>query len=134
MKRLILLILIVSLLGACSPDYQQVAMDKVKDYIISLDEQDIDKQLELLDQFDLNRDYYQANFLSFVESAEVTSITVAYEDDYIIIIRGEFSLQFKDDYHGSDRLQGGDNQVIRYFTFYKMEDMALKEILDKLIK
>lgn len=134
MKKLIPLFIILCIITGCTTDYHQIAAAAVEDYIVSLDQQDIAKQLEVLEQFELNAEYYQANFLAYVESAEVISIEPAYEDDFILIMRGEFHLRFKPDYRGSDRLRPGDNRVIRYFTFYKMEDMALKEILDKLIK
>lgn len=134
MKKLVLVFIILCILTGCTPDYHEIAYGKVEEYIISLDQQDLDKQLEVLEQFELHAEYYQENFLSYVESAEIISIESAYEDDFILIMRGEFNLRFKSDYRGSDRLRAGDNRVIRYFTFYKMEDMALKEILDKLIK
>lgn len=134
MKRLIPVLIILCLLLSCSQDYEQIAHDAVEQYVTSLNDQNLAKQLELLEQFQLNGEYYRANFLSFIDSAEVVSIDNAYEDDYIIIMRGEFFLRFKPEYPGSNRLSAGDNRVIRYFTFYKMEDMALKEILDKLIK
>lgn len=133
MKKLILLFIILCIFTGCTTDYHQVAENKVKDYVVSLDQQDLEKQLEVLKEFELQADYYQTHFLAFVESAEVLSIEPAYEDDFILIMRGEFNLRFAPDYRGSDRLSPGDNRVIRYFTFYKLEDMALKEILDKLI-
>lgn len=134
MKKLVPVIIILLLISGCTTDYHEVAAKTVEDYIVSLDQQDLSTQLRVLEEFELNGEYYQEHFLSFVESAEVISIEPAYEDDYILIMRGEFTMRFRDDYQGSDRLRAGDNRVIRYFTFYKMEDMALKEILDKLIK
>lgn len=134
MKKLVPLIIILLFLTGCTTDYHEVAYQAVEDYIVSLDQQDLTTQLRVLEQFELNGEYYQENFLAYVEAAEVISIEPAYEDDYILIMRAEFTMRFRDDYRGSDRLSAGDNRVIRYFTFYKMEDMALKEILDKLIK
>lgn len=134
MKKLIPVLIILCLVISCAKDYEQIAADQVKDYVVTLDRQDLAGQLKVLEQFELNGPYYKEHFLSYVDSAELITVDNAYEDDYIIIMRGEFFLRFKDDYPGSNRLSAGDNKVIRYFTFYKLEDMALKEILDKLIK
>lgn len=134
MKKRIPLFIILCILVGCTVNPVQLAEARVKAYIESLGERDIATQLDVLSQFDLDADYYKQHFLDYIESSEVLGIEPAYEDDYIIIMRGEFKLRFKPDYAGSDRLVAGDNRVIRYFTFYKMEDMALKEILDKLIK
>lgn len=134
MKKLIPVLIILCIMLSCAKDYEQVANAQVERYITSLGTRNLAVQLDVLQEFELNGQYYQKNFLDFIESSELISIDKSYEDDFIIIMRGEFFLRFRDDYPGSNRLSAGDNQVVRYFTFYKQEDMALKEILDKLIK
>ncbi len=139
MKKYIIIILIISLIfvavSCAKVDYHKVAFDKTLEYVNSLNSKDIDKQMELLSAFRLDKDSYYNNFLKYVKSATFKDggINVVYEDKFIIIVEAKFVLDLNDDFVKNKRFNRGKNKCTRYFTYKKYEDMKLVEILHKLI-
>lgn len=134
MKKYLSFILLCLLLVSCAPDESTVANLAVDKYITTLDKQDLEGQMEVLEAFEMDSAQYEASFLRYVEGATLLSKEVRHEDDYFLIVEANFELVLSDDFPASDRLRPGKNTLTRFFTFYKNEKMALKEILPQLLK
>ncbi|WP_459129077.1 hypothetical protein [Guggenheimella bovis] len=132
MRKLLLLLMILFLVG-CQSNETKIAFDRTEAYIESMNERDIDTQLKLLEAFDLDKATYSNSFLRYVKEAKLLSMKVAYEDKYFLIIEVNFTLTLSDDFP-EGKLRVGENALTRYITFYKHEDMQIREILDRLIK
>lgn len=134
MKRFLYIGLICLLIVSCAPDALNEAYAAVDKYIATLDAQDLEGQMEVLKAFEMDAEEYQTLFLGYVEGAQLLSKEVRHEDDYFLIVEAHFELTLSDDFPASERLKPGKNTLSRFFTFYKKEQMALKEILPQLVK
>ncbi|NLL22595.1 MAG: hypothetical protein GX260_02280 [Tissierellia bacterium] len=132
-KRCLTLLLGLTLLIACRVPYEKIAIDRTRSYILSMNNRDIGTQMKLLEAFSPKREAIES-FLSYVIEATERSLQVVHEDRQVIIVRAHFFLRLKDDYPRDGGFSPGNNEVTRYFAYYKNRDMQLREILEKLIK
>lgn len=132
MKIFILIVLV--LLTSCSnEDPELLAKDLVEEYFESLVARDLETQLKILEPFSLDGQAYWDSFLSYVEGGSLGAIESHYEDELLLMIKLEFTLVLNEDFPENPSFKPGENQVERYFSFFKKEDYKLKEILNKAI-
>lgn len=134
MKRYLLILLLCLFMVSCAPNPLTVANATVDKYIATLDAADLEGQLDVLKAFEMEAAQYEATFLQYVRSAKLISKELRHEDDHFLIVEAEFELVLSADFPSSERLKPGKNTLFRFFTFYKKEHMALKEILPQLVK
>ncbi len=138
MKKIILLVLILalsSILFSCkSRDDRNYALEVAKKYVQTLSDRDLDEHLKIMKDFELDRDVYNSSFFSHVKSAKFQSADIVHQTDSIIIVELKFMLELDDNFVENGRLSRGEHEYTRYLTFKVYKDMALTEILDKLIK
>lgn len=128
MKKIALLLFVILFLVSCTKDPKQNAINKTKEYVKAINDNNIEKQLEILSGFKLNDveiNSYKTMYKDTVISASSDDISIVYEDKFFIIVKVSIKIEFKNE---------KAKEVIRYFTYENNSKTKLREILHKLIK
>lgn len=131
--KILLLVLIVLLTSCSSESPVDSSIEIVENYYESLISRDLDKQMEVLEVFSVDKEDYWDSFLSHVQGGELYELSLHYEDQLLIMIKLDFELVLDQDFPANPSFKPGENRVERYFSFFKNDDYKLKEILNKAI-
>ncbi|NLY35810.1 MAG: hypothetical protein GX046_01095 [Tissierellia bacterium] len=131
--RVILLLVLVIFTSCATQNPQNMCMEVVENYYDSLITQDLETQMDILEPFGLDKDSYRDVFLSHVLGGELHEIKIEHEDELLIMVKLDFTLNLDEEFTDNVSFHSGENRIQRYFSFFKGEDYRLKEILNKAI-
>ena len=135
-KKMVIILLVMFMLGACRKeeiDPKELCLEKARGYYDSLVEADLEKQMEYLEAFALDKEQYQESFLQYVKGGKLHELTVEHEDDLLVMIKLDMDLILSSDFKENVSLKPGTNRIQRYLSYYKTDNYRLKEILNKAI-
>lgn len=130
----ILLLALLFLLAGCKAEKenpQELCLEKAKGYVDSMIEADLEKQMDYLEAFSLDKDQYWDSFLKYVKDGKFLHASLEHEDQLLIMIKLEFELELAQDFKENASLKPGKNSLVRYLSYYKTDAYRLKEILNK---